>query len=298
MSLTSGVSRPASPTSGARSEKPAEAAPARGQRRGTIGQTLGDLRAAGRLGLIGWYPVGYPNKGAAQRLVPALLEGGFDLIELGVPFSDPQADGATVQRSSHIALQNGTTPADCFQAVRDLRSDGITAPILFMSYYNLILAMGLERFAGTAADCGLDGLIVPDLPPEESDDLLAALDSAGIDPIFLVAPTSTDDRLAAVAARARGFIYCVSIAGVTGARQQLSADLPAYLGRVRRISDLPLAVGFGISRPEHVTGLRGRADAAIVGSAIVDVIDATPPEGRATALRDFTAALRAAADGT
>lgn len=297
MSRTSGVARPAPPAGDAPVAGHAESELPHAHRRGKIGETLGDLRDAGRLGLIGGYPVGYPTRGAAQRLVPALLEGGFDLIELGVPFSDPQADGATIQRSSHVALQNGTTPADCFQVVRDLRRDGITAPILFMSYYNLILAMGLERFAGTAAACGLDGLIVPDLPPEESDELLAALGPAGIDPIFLVAPTSTDDRLSAVAARARGFIYCVSITGVTGARQQLSADLPAYLGRVRRMSELPLAVGFGISRPEHVAGLRGRADAAIVCSAIIDVIDATPAEEQATALHGFATALREAADG-
>ena len=264
-------------------------------RKSRIGETIARVRAAGGLALIGWQTVGYPSKGDAQRLVPALLEGGFDLIELGVPFSDPQADGATVQRATHGALRNGTTPADCFQAVRDLRREGVTAPLLFLSYYNPILAMGLDRFAGLGAEAGLDGLIVPDLPVEESDDLLAALEPAGIDPIFLVAPTSTEDRLAAVAARARGFVYCVSLAGVTGARKDLSANLPEYLARVRRATDVPLAVGFGVSLPEHVAALREQADAAIVASAILDLMDRTPPEQHAAVLRDFSGSLREAA---
>ncbi|MGH2350863.1 MAG: tryptophan synthase subunit alpha [Chloroflexota bacterium] len=263
--------------------------------RGRISTTLARVEASGRLGLIGWQTIGYPQLGAAQRLVPALLEGGFDLIELGVPFSDPQADGATIQRASYVALRNGTTPAHCLQAVRELRAGGVTAPLLFLSYYNPILAMGLERFAGQAAEAGLDGLIVPDLPPEESDDLLDALEPAGIDPIFLVAPTSTDDRLHAVAARARGFVYCVSLAGVTGAREDLAVGLPAYLARVRKVTDLPLAVGFGVSRPEHVAALRGHADAAVVASALIDRMDGTPPEQHAAALRDFAATLRIAA---
>jgi tryptophan synthase alpha chain len=260
-----------------------------------IGETITRVRAAGGIALIGWQTVGYPRKGDAQRLVPGLIEGGFDLIELGVPFSDPQADGATVQRATHGALQNGTTPADCFQAVRDLRREGVTAPLIFLSYYNPILAVGLERFAALGAEAGLDGLIVPDLPVEESDDLLAALEPAGIDPIFLVAPTSTDDRLAAVAARARGFVYCVSLAGVTGARRDLAADLPQYLARVRRATELPLAVGFGVSRPEHVAALREHADAAIVASAILDLMDRTAPPEQDAALREFAGSLREAA---
>jgi tryptophan synthase alpha chain len=263
--------------------------------RGRIAATLARLKAKGSLALNGWQTIGYPELGAAQRLVPALLEGGFDLIELGVPFSDPQADGATIQRASHRALQNGATPLHAFQTVRDLRTAGVDAPLLFMSYYNPILAMGLERFAGMAADAGLDGLIVPDLPPEESDELLAALEPPGIDSIFLVAPTSSDARLAEVAARARGFVYCVSLTGITGARGTLAAGLPDYLARVRRFTDLPLAVGFGVSRPEHIAALRGHADAAIVGSAIIDLMDRTPPDQHAAALRDFAASLRAAA---
>lgn len=260
--------------------------------RGRIGETIAGLRAKGSLALLGWQTIGYPDKDAARRLVPALIEGGFDLIELGVPFSDPQADGATIQRASEAALANGTTLSDCLQAVRDLRGDGVTAPLIFMSYYNPVLAMGVERFAQDAARAGLDGIIVPDLPPEESDELLGALEPAGIDLIFLVAPTSNEERLAAVAARASGFIYCVSLTGVTGARKDLSVGLPEYLARVRRRTDLPLVVGFGVSRPEHVKLLRDHADGAVVASAIIDLMGRTSAADQPRALHDFAASLR------
>jgi tryptophan synthase alpha chain len=262
---------------------------------GRISQTIQRLRARGSLALNGWQTVGYPEIGAAERLVPPLLEGGFDLVELGVPFSDPMADGATIQRASQRALDNGATLDHCFDCVRTLRRQGVDAPLIFMSYYNPVLARGLERFAGDAAEAGLDGLIVPDVPPEESDELLRALEPVGVDPIFLVAPTSTDARLTAVAARARGFIYCVSLTGVTGARDKVSTTLPDYLARVRAVTDLPLVVGFGVSRPEHVAGLRGHADGAIVGSEIINVMERTPPAEHAAALRAFAASLREAA---
>ena len=268
---------------------------AAGVRKGRISATIDAVRRKGGLALNGWQTVGYPELGTAERLVPVLLEGGFDIVELGVPFSDPMADGATMQRASQRALDNGTTLRHCFDTVRALRRGGVEAPLLFMSYYNPVLAMGLERFAGEAADAGLDGLIVPDLPPEESDALVRALEPAGVDPIFLVAPTSTDERLRAVAARARGFVYCVSLAGVTGARAALSDDLPEYLARVRRFTPLPLTVGFGPSRPEHVAALRGHADAAIVASAIVDLMERCPPDEHAGQLREYAAMLRQAA---
>ena len=267
------------------------AAPARGR----IAATLARLKEQGSLALIGWQTVGYPEPGAAERLVPVLLEGGFDMVELGVPFSDPMADGPTIQRASQRALENGISLADCFAAVRALRRGGVDAPLLFMTYYNPVLSMGLDRFAGETADAGLDGLIVADLPAEESDELVRALEPAGVDAIFLVAPTSTDERLRAVAARARGFVYCVSLTGVTGARAALAEALPAYLGRVRRATDLPLAVGFGVSRPEHVAALRGHADAAIAASAIVDLMESSPVGEHPDRLRAYAAALRRAA---
>ena len=260
-----------------------------------IASTFERLRQKGSVALVGWQTIGYPELGATERLVPALFEGGFDLFELGVPFSDPMADGATIQRSSQTALDNGTTPSHCLQAIRSLRKEGLDAPLLFMSYYNTVLAMGLDRFAGEAAEAGLDGLTVPDLPPEESDELLRVLEPVGIDPIFLVAPTSTEERLRTVAARARGFVYCVSLTGVTGARERLSATLPDYLARVRAVTDLPLAVGFGISRPDHVSSLRGHADGAIVGSQIINIMEKSPAAEHAPMLRAYAASLREAA---
>jgi tryptophan synthase alpha chain len=253
------------------------------------------LQAGGSLALNGWQTIGYPDPDAAERLVPVLLDGGFDLIELGVPFSDPMADGVTIQRASQRALDNGTSLKQCFATVRCLRRGGVEAPLIFFSYYNPILSFGLDRFAAAAADAGLDGLIVPDLPAEQSDALMRALEPAGVDPIFLVAPTSTEERLRAVAARARGFIYCVALTGVTGARATLPERLSAYLNRVRRVTSLPLAVGFGISRPEHVADLRGQADAAIVASAIVDLMEAHPPQEHATRLHEYAQSLRQAA---
>jgi tryptophan synthase alpha chain len=262
---------------------------------GRIGATIARLKAQGSLAMIGWQTIGYPEPGAAERLVPELIEGGFDMVELGVPFSDPMADGPTMQRASQRALEQGTALTDCFAAVRAMRRGGVDAPLIFMTYYNPMLSMGLDRFAGEAADAGLDGVIVGDLPPEESDELLRALEPADVDPIFMVAPTSTEERLRAVAARARGFVYCVSLTGVTGARAALAETLPAYLGRVRRATDVPLAVGFGISRPEHVAVLRGHADAAVVASALVDTMESSPADEHPARLRAYAAVLRQAA---
>jgi tryptophan synthase alpha chain len=262
---------------------------------GRIARTLEPFRASGSLALIGWQTIGYPELDTAARLVPPLIEGGFDLVELGVPFSDPLADGTTMQRASQVALQNGTHLDHCLDTVRTLRSGGLSAPLVFLSYLNPLLAFGLERFAGEAGAAGLDGVIVPDLPPEEADDLLRFLEPAGIDPIFLVAPTSTPERLRAVAARASGFIYCVSLTGVTGARAQMSTTLPEYLARVRAVTDLPLAIGFGVSRPEHVAALRGHADAAVVASALINLMEETAPADHAHRLTAFAQTLREAA---
>lgn len=249
------------------------------------------------MALVGWQTVGYPSIDESRGLVAALIDGGFDLIELGVPFSDPQADGTTIQRASFEALRQGATLTVALDTVRTLRAEGVTAPLIFMSYYNPLLSRGLERFAADAREAGVDGLIVPDLPAEEFDELIAALDPVGIDVIFLVAPTTPDERLRAIASRARGFVYCVSLTGVTGARQALPEDFPQYLARVRSFTDLPLAVGFGVSRPEHVATLRGVADIAIIASAIIDRMDRADPSERAASLRDFASELRAAADG-
>jgi tryptophan synthase alpha chain len=257
-----------------------------------IGESMAGLRAEGRLGLIAYLTVGYPDVESTLRLVPALAAGGADMVELGVPFSDPLADGATIQRASHHALGQGVTMAVCLDVVRRLRKDGLTIPLLLMGYYNPILAYGIEELTRDAARAGADGLIVVDLPPEEAAAMQTACAGCGLDLVYLLAPTSSDERIALVAAQASGFVYCVSLAGVTGARQALSRGLGEFLARVRRHTSLPLAVGFGISRPEHVEAVADLgADAAVIGSAIIDLIDRTASGERAEKVREYVEAL-------
>jgi tryptophan synthase alpha chain len=232
--------------------------------------------------------VGYPDVESTLRLVPALAAGGADMVELGVPFSDPLADGATIQRASHHALVQGVTMAVCLDVVRRLRQGGLAIPLLLMGYYNPVLAYGIEAFARDAANAGTDGLIVVDLPPEEALEMQAACAGRGLDLIYLLAPTSSEERIARVAAQGSGFVYCVSLTGVTGARHDLSPSLAEFLTRVRRHTSLPLAVGFGISRAEHVQAVaRLGAEAAVIGSAIIDLIDRTPPGERAEKVREY-----------
>ena len=245
------------------------------------------LKADGRCGLIAFLTVGYPEPGATSGLVEALLAGGADMIELGIPFSDPLADGVTVQRATSRALSAGVTPAFCLQTVRDLRSDGIEAPLLLMGYYNPILAYGEKEFARDAAAAGADGLIVLDLPPEESRELAAACRSHALDWVPLIAPTSSLERIRLVAGGASGFIYCVSVAGVTGVRADIPVGLSAFLRTVRSCTDLPLAVGFGISKPRHLVKVRRLAEAAVIGSAIVDVIERADPSQREKAVQEY-----------
>lgn len=257
-----------------------------------IDATMAGLRAEGRVGLIAYVTVGYPDVGSTLEFAPALAAGGADMVELGVPFSDPLADGATIQRASHHALGQGVTVGVCLDVVRRLREGGLTIPLLLMGYYNPILAYGVEALARDAARAGVDGLIVVDLPPEEAQAVREACAARELDLIFLLAPTSSDERIALVAGQASGFVYCVSLAGVTGARSDLSAGLDDFLSRVRRHTSLPLAVGFGISRAEHVQAVAGLgADAAVIGSAIIDLIDRTPPGERREKLRQYLAAL-------
>ena len=258
-----------------------------------IGESMAGLRAEGRLGLIAYLTVGYPDVESTLRLLPALAAGGADMVELGVPFSDPLADGATIQRASHHALGQGVTVAVCLDVVRRLRQEGLAIPLLLMGYYNPILAYGIEEFARDASDAGVDGLIVVDLPPEEATAVQTACAGRGLDLVYLLAPTSSDERIALVAAQASGFVYCVSLAGVTGARRDLSPRLAEFLARVRRHTSLPLAVGFGISRAEHVQAVaRLGADAAVIGSAIIDLIDRAAPGEQAEEVREYIEALR------
>jgi len=260
-----------------------------------IARAFARAKAERRLAVAIYLTVGFPGRADTDSLVRAALEGGADIIELGVPFSDPLADGATVQRASEAALRGGITVADCLAAARAARAAGDPA-VLLMGYANPFLRYrgGLSDLAADAAAAGVSGLIVPDLPAEESAEFDDALGPAGLVRIDLYAPTTPDDRLARLVPRSRGFLYCVSLTGVTGARRALAGDVAELVARMRRHSALPVGVGFGISTPEHVAALRGVVDGAIVGSAALDAIAAAPEGRRADALRELVATLVAA----
>lgn len=260
-----------------------------------IAATFAATRREGRVALMPYLTVGFPDVETTLAGVPALLRGGADLIELGMPFSDPMADGVTVQRANQRALDNGVWTGTALDVARTLRERGVEAPLLAMGYVNPLLRYGLDRFAADCAAAGIDGMIVPDLPPEESDELAAACRRHGRDLIMLLAPTSTEARIKAVAKRATGFIYCISLTGITGARASLAEGLGDYIARVRRHTDLPLAIGFGISKPEHVAGVARIADGAVVASALLNRLEEVadwPVAERAAALEAFTRGLR------
>ena len=230
-----------------------------------------------------------------KRSSLAAAEAGADVIELGVPFSDPVADGPTIQRASDRALRSGTTLAGVIELVRKIRARS-DVPLIFFSYFNPILQMGLDAFAKAAASAGADGVLATDLIPEEADEYRATMHAHGLDTIFLAAPTSTDARLALIAQASSGFLYLISRAGVTGAREALPPDLPALVRRTRKSTSLPIAVGFGISLPTHVTVLGGIADAAVVGSAVMAAVEkATSAEGAAAAVGGLIRTLKSAA---
>ncbi len=258
---------------------------------GRIEAAFARLKTEGRAGLIAFLTVGYPDPDATLRLASALVEGGASLIELGIPFSDPLADGATIQRASFHALRRGVTPAACLDVVARLRARGLEVPLLLMGYYNPLLAYGIEPFARAAAAAGADGLIVVDLPPEESPPLRDACRAHNLRLIYLLAPTSTDERIQLVTRLASGFVYCVSLTGTTGARQELPSGLKLFIDRVRRHTPLPIAVGFGISKPKHFRAVARIAEAAVVGSAIIDEIDRVDPSQQAARVREYAEVL-------
>jgi tryptophan synthase alpha chain len=255
-----------------------------------ISKRFAALRESGELGIVAYITAGDPTLDATHKFVVALADAGADVIELGIPFSDPLADGPTIQRASERALKAGTTLVQVIDLVREIRKSS-EVPIVLFSYYNPVLQLGLEKFASTAATAGADGVLITDLTPEESDDYRQVLAAHHLDTIFLGAPTSTDDRLAKIATASSGFLYLISRTGVTGAKDALPDDLPALLRRARQVTQLPIAVGFGISLPGHVSVLGGLADAAVVGSALVSEIE------KATAANPTPAAIAAAAAG-
>ena len=221
--------------------------------------------------LMPYVTIGYPSVEATLQIVPLLAENGADIIELGIPFSDPLADGPTIQQASYEALQQGVTPEMCLEVVRKLR-ERVDIPLVFMGYYNPVFHYGLEAFCTRCAVVGIDGLIIPDLPPEEASELEELAQAQGIDLIYLLAPTSDDERIELVAEKARGFIYLVSLAGVTGAREALPAELENFVARVRQKTQRPMCVGFGISTPEQANRVAKMADGVIIGSRIIQVI--------------------------
>jgi tryptophan synthase alpha chain len=260
-----------------------------------IGRQFEKLRASGELGIVAYITAGDPTLDATHEFVLALAEAGADLIELGVPFSDPLADGPTIQRASERALKSGTTLARVLDLVRRIRQSS-DVPLVLFSYYNPILQMGLEKFASAASQAGADGVLATDLTPEEAEDYRRILNAHHLDTIFLAAPTSSDERLKKITACSSGFLYIISRTGVTGAKDSLPDELPALLRRARQFTDLPIAVGFGISLPGHVSVLGGLADAAVVGSALVSEIEkASTPAAAAVALRDRVQKLKEAA---
>jgi len=260
-----------------------------------ISNRFAELRASGELGIVAYITAGDPSFDATLKYVLALAEAGSDVIELGVPFSDPLADGPTIQRASERALKAGASLVGVLDLVRRIRQSS-QVPLVLFSYYNPILQMGLEKFASAASSAGADGVLATDLTPEESEDYRRILAAHRLDTIFLGAPTSTDERLAKIAACSAGFLYLISRTGVTGAKDALPDDLPALLRRARSVTQLPIAVGFGISLPGHVSVLGGLADAAVVGSALVSEIERAPSiEAAAAALGERIRALKQAA---
>ena len=252
-------------------------------------------RDEGRAALVPFVTVGYPSVEATLKIVPELEAAGADVIELGVPFSDPLAEGPTIQKSSQHALEQGVSSGTAMAVARDLRNAGVKAPMVFMGYYNPILSYGTERYCKDAAEAGIDGLIVPDLPAEENAELRGLTEKYGLSLIPLVALTSPTRRVEEACADASGFIYCVGVLGVTGVAETAFDRVHGLVDEVRRHTSLPVGVGFGIRTPDDVRKVSGFADAAIVGSALVDVIGAGPEETSAERAGAF---IRELAEGT
>jgi len=236
-----------------------------------LDQTFARLRAANEAALVTFITAGDPGVESTAQLAASLAQAGADILELGIPYSDPLADGPSIQASSQRALDRGVTPDTVLEIVRAIRALS-DVPVVLMTSYNLALQYGLERFARQFTEAGADGAILTDLPPEEAAPWKAAAEASGMATIFLVAPTSTPERIALIAKNTSGFVYCVSRTGVTGARTELSSELKELVARVRHATDKPICVGFGVSQPEHVRKVAEIADGAVIGSALVDFL--------------------------
>jgi len=260
---------------------------------GRIEKTFRDLKSPA---FIGFTVGGDPDKETSIQISRALIDAGTDILELGIPFSDPVADGPTIQRADDRALAVGTTPTMIFEIVREIRK-GSDIPIVFLTYYNIVYRRGIDRFYKEAHNAGVDGILIADMPVEESDDIIKVAANYSIDPIFLVTQTTSEERIQKIAARAGGYLYLVSVLGVTGVRENVSSGALDLLQRVRKFTDLPLALGFGISTPDHArTCAAAGADGVIVGSAIVDIIEKNLKNPRAmeNGLREYVKRMKSA----
>lgn len=254
-----------------------------------IAAAFNQTRTEQRAALIPYVALGHPTPEMSLKLAAAAIESGADLLELGVPFSDPLADGPIIQRATHTALQQGTTVVRCLELAQTVRQRKPEIPLIFMGYYNPILTYGEDAFCRACDVAGVDGLIVPDLPPEEGRELEAACQVHGLALIYLLAPTSTPQRVGLVTQHSQGFVYLVSVTGITGPRDRLPADLHAFVKRVRAATDKPLAVGFGIASAQQAGQVAALADGVIVGSALVRLAEEVNAESK---VRSFVAGLR------
>lgn len=260
---------------------------------GRIQKRFEELAERGETALIPFLTVGDPDRQTSEALILSMVEAGADLIELGVPFSDPIAEGPTIQRSSERALASGTSLNSILELVSRIRTR-VEVPLILMGYANPVFTMGYQRFAKLAAEVGVDGIIVPDLPPEEGAELYDGCNDLGVDSILLAAPTTTPERLSMLAGKSRGFLYYVSLTGVTGARSELAAGIEQGVGAAREAGNIPVCVGFGISTPAQAAQVAGFADGVVVGSAVVDRIEAADSRDAAVdAVAKFIGELKA-----
>jgi tryptophan synthase alpha chain len=261
-----------------------------------IAGRFAELKAAGRKALIPFLTAGDPLKASTVPILHGMVEAGSDILEIGVPFSDPMADGPAIQRSSERALKNGIGLADVLGLVEQFRTKDAKTPVVLMGYANPIEAMGIEKFVAAAGKAGVDGVIVVDYPPEECGPFAELCGKAGIDCIFLLAPTSTDARIREVARAGTGYLYYVSLKGVTGVKTADVADIAAHLPRLRAASSLPIGVGFGIKDAESACAIAKHADAVIIGTRIVQEIESAGPEHAAARVKALLVPIRKALD--
>jgi tryptophan synthase alpha chain len=253
------------------------------------------IQFAGKPGLVAYLTAGDPDLKTTRAIALAAIDAGADVIELGVPFSDPLADGPVIQRASERAVAKGTRLADVLTLAKDLRAARPDAGLVIFSYFNPIVRFGLEKFCAAAEAAGVDGVLVTDMIVEEAAEYLAALERHHLAPIFLAAPTSPDERLKRIAAVSKGFVYAISRVGITGTQQSLASDAGSLVNRLRQYTDLPIAVGFGVSNAEHFAAVGQFADAAVIGSALVAIIEKSKPAEAPNSIARFIQGLYAPA---